>query len=87
MTWAPFIPIIAAHGLPFAERLFELVAAGGKPTKEQFAELRALSQQTARGQLREALARAGLDPATNAEVANLVGLVEAAATAGTGTGN
>ena len=60
MNWSTLVPLIVKFGVPFAEKIWQLFTAGGVPTPEDWAALRALSQQTARSQMVDALNRAGI---------------------------
>jgi len=60
MNWPMLIPLIVRYGVPFAEKMWNLFTKGGVPTEADWAELRALSDQTAKSQMTDALIRAGI---------------------------
>lgn len=62
MNWLLWVPIIAQHGLPFAEKLWRLAESGAAPTEKDWQELDALGAQTATSQMAAAMVRAGIDP-------------------------
>jgi hypothetical protein len=64
VNWAQFILIVAKEGLPLAESLFtKWSTSKDQPvTQEEINELKALGSKTARSQMLDALARAGISP-------------------------
>lgn len=64
MTWEALIAIAVRDGLPLALNLFDKWSTKKNevPTVAEIEELNALSAQTSRSQMLEALARAGIDP-------------------------
>ena len=75
MNWTMLVPLIVKYGIPFAEKIWKLFTAGGVPTEADWLELRALSDQTARSQMTDALIRAGI-PLDSNEAKALLALVK-----------
>lgn len=60
MSWEVLIPIIAQYGIPLAEKLWQKWSSKVEPTQADWDELKALGSQTARSQMTDAIARAGI---------------------------
>lgn len=60
MNWATLIPIIAAYGLPLAEKLWQKWSTNSEPTQADWDELKALGAQTMESQVLAALVRNGV---------------------------
>lgn len=74
MEWATLAALIVQHGLPVALKLAEKWGSKEPVTPAEIEELRALSLRTPQSQMRDALARAGVD--LNSDKAKeLLGLV------------
>lgn len=75
MTWAALIPLIVQYGLPLALKLAEKWESKDAVTPEELKELQTLAAQTPETQLRDALLRNGIDPASEKGV-SLLNLVK-----------
>ena len=60
MKWDTIALLVAQYGLPLAQSIWQKWIKGAEPTAEDWEELRKLSNQTARTQVEDGLARAGI---------------------------
>jgi hypothetical protein len=60
MGWDILAQLIAAEGLPLAEKLWQKWASKAPATQADWDDLRALSQKTPHSQMLAALAKAGI---------------------------
>lgn len=79
MDWATLTALIVQYGLPLALKLADKWGSKDAVTPEEIAELKKLSEQTPQTQMRDALARAGVDPESD-QGKRLLGLVGGAPT-------
>jgi hypothetical protein len=63
--WAALIPIIAKYGLDVAEKIWSKWAYGKDPVQSDWDELKAMTNQMSKDRVLAALARAGIDPASD----------------------
>jgi hypothetical protein len=76
MGWDVLISLVLTQGLPLAMKLYEKWGSKEPVTQADIDELKALGEKTPQSQMRDALARAGID--LNSEKAKaLLGLVGA----------
>lgn len=73
MTWVTLIPLIAQYGLPYAEKLWQLLTTSSPPSQADFDALRALATQTAQDRMKANLVAAGV-PLTDPKAIALIGL-------------
>lgn len=64
IPWTVLIEVILRYGVPFAEKLWSLIQSGAAPTAADWEALRLLTTQDARSKMAEALAKNGIDPAS-----------------------
>lgn len=65
MTLAAILALIQQFGpigIQIAEQLWKMFQSGGNPTQADWDVLKALASKTARQQMLDALAKAGIDP-------------------------
>lgn len=62
MGWEQLAALIIQVGLPLALRIYDNVMKKGAVTPQEIEELKKLSQATSQTQMRDAIARAGLNP-------------------------
>lgn len=64
MSWIQLLPVILQYGTAFAEKLWSLIQTNAAPTAADWEALRLLTTQDARSKMAEALAKNGIDPAS-----------------------
>jgi len=70
MSGAAIAQLILTYGLPFAQKVWQLATAPAV-TQADWDALNALASQTARSKMLDALAKAGVDPASPQGIAML----------------